>query len=696
MIDRLSGSGAAAVGIDLMGLYAESALRKSNEVPADGTTHDERGDAYCSRDGSAIRAGMIDFDSADADLFTSDAAERVAWVGTCYDGHPLAVGTIDRQLAPIPSLLDGAFWRRTGFDILTEVTKEDCSRMTSAKCSESYETYSYMDVLQGKVPSGKLNGRLVLISAAGKAPGARLVAPTGEALSLASIDIAADENNALAASMITGGVGLRYELLFNEIVVFLTCVLLYLLGPRAGLVAFFCVSIAIAAACYLVFAFEHRFMRPATDTLVCAAAYMLWAWRRLEAVLRFMALEAERMAAEPSLPEKPVTDRLFIDPVQRQLNMTAVLDERVRRYRELIDEWVDSLPEATLIASTAGTVMLANERASMLSQHPEVTPAPKGMQVGRSVSEVLFQMTASHRAIEFVSQALTALDHWTHSVDLPAQTESLLEQGIEIANTRRGRSLLIKCAPIKPSAYRDGALIFHVADVSSVRMAERQRDMALRFLSHDMRSPQASILALAGQAMRDPSRYTIQKFAELVSQYATQSLSLSDDFLFLAKADSLPPKLSLVDPALVLGDAIDDLLPQASEKSTVVNLIAEPGQSTVADVQLLRRAFANLIGNAIKFSPESSSIDVHLSETERHVKISVTDHGIGISEHDIGKLFREFTQLDGRSSRSGHGLGLAFVKTVVDSLGGRLLVQSKLGEGATFLMFLPKHDHDVK
>lgn len=157
----------------------------------------------------------------------------------------------------------------------------------------------------------------------------------------------------------------------------------------------------------------------------------------------------------------------------------------------------------------------------------------------------------------------------------------------------------------------------------------------------------------------------------------------------------MPPKLALVDPALVLGDAVDDLLPQAGAKSTIVNLMAEPGLSTIADVQLLRRALVNLIGNAIKFGRESSTVDVELSATAQHVKIAVTDYGKGISERDQAKLFREFTQLDGSSSLSGHGLGLAFVKTVVDSLGGRLQVRSKLGEGTTFLMLLSRHEHDA-
>ncbi|KWE36539.1 ATP-binding protein [Burkholderia territorii] len=572
-----------------------------------------------------------------------------------------------------------------------------CTDPSLPRCGVRVEAYSYVDVLDGTVSSDRLRNRPVVIraySGDGDA-GARSERPFGSALSFATVIARGVAAGMFAVSAMPRPIGFTGELLFNELIVCLICACLYRSSPRAGLLASFGFAIALAAAAFAMFRFADRLVPPATGMLVCALAYLLLTWRRLEAVLRFVARLSDRMIAEPLLPAKPVPPRYFLDPVQHRIGRAATLDEQVRRHRELIDEWVDSLPEATLIASTTGTVLLANKRAAALCGEPDAQRASRSTPAGRSVSDVLFQITASHRASEFATQALAALNRWPDGDDLSAQTKSQLDQGIEIANARGGLSLLIKCAPIRASTCREGALVFHVADVSSMRMAERQRDMALRFLSHDMRSPQASILALVSQTRRDPSRYTLRRFAELVSHYATRALSLSDDFLFLAKAENLPPKLAPVDPALVLGDAVDDLLPQASAKSTVVNLVAEPGLSTLADVQLLRRAFVNLIGNAIKFGREASTVDVELSETDEHVKIAVTDYGIGISEQDHDKLFREFTQLDGNSSLSGHGLGLAFVKTVVDSLGGKLQVRSKLGEGTTFLMFLAKHDHDT-
>jgi signal transduction histidine kinase len=480
------------------------------------------------------------------------------------------------------------------------------------------------------------------------------------------------------------------QLMFNEGIVPLLCVLLYLLSPRTGLLMSVMFAAVMVGGSIAMLKYEHFFLSPLVGVFACAVAYPLWAWRRQEALLGYLSTEAEKGAKEPSLPEEPRRATFFDDPVQRRLDAMASLFDRVRRHREFISEWVDSLPEATLVTNAAGEVILANERVNALCQRSELRIAERSSVAGRPVSDVLFEITASHRAIEFASQALALFALWSGDDDPPAYGESMFAQGIEITNARNGRSLLIKCAQIKPSEGREGALIFHVADVSSVRMAERQRDTALRFLSHDMRSPQVAILALVEQMKQDPPRFTAGEFATLVGQYATSALNLADDFLFLARAESLPAKLAQVDPALVLGDAIDDLWPQATARSTTVNLAAEPGKSTVADVQLLRRAFANLIGNAIKFSPRYSTVDVQLAETERHLKISVIDRGVGIPEHERKALFREFSQLDEKFSRSGHGLGLAFVKTVVDSLGGTLQVDSAPGRGTTFMVFLPK------
>jgi signal transduction histidine kinase/CHASE2 domain-containing sensor protein len=696
MIDLLTQSGVAAIGLDVPPVHAPHATQDGEAVLADAIRRNGKVvmRRYAGRVPNGTNAGP---DAAfDADTYANGHIKVHAdQDGVIRSFYMLAGGAQgERHLADLllrasgaaPVVCTAAEWRAAA------INDAGCLRYVPLGRSKSYQAYSYIDVLQGQVPASKLAGKLVLVGPTAEGVGARLATPVIEGASLKGVEFVAEIANALATDTLTRPVSFWSELLFSESAVPLVCLSLYLLGPRASLVVSVALAAVIAACSYAMLRFAHLILPPAAGILTCAVAYPLWAWRRQEALLNYLSLEAARVMREPTLPEESGTVRLFIDPIQRRLNAMATLVERVRRYREFVSEWVDSLPEATLVTSPSGIVLLANERVFTLSEHSEVRRSARRSPAGRPVADVLFEITASHRAIDFASQALYSLEHWARGDDLPAHSESQLAQGIEITNARGGRSLLIKCAPIKPAAGRDGALIFHVADVSSVRKAERQRDMALRFLSHDMRSPQAALLALVEQMRQEPPRLTVHRFTQLVEQYATTALNLSDDFLFLARAESLPPKLTQVDPALVLGDAIDDLWPQASARSTTVNLIAEPGKSTMADVALLRRAFANLIGNAIKFSPQASTVNVHLAETERHLRISVIDQGIGISEQQRKTLFREFTQLDPRSSRSGHGLGLAFVKTVVDSLGGKLMVRSKPGEGATFMVYLPKVD----
>jgi signal transduction histidine kinase len=189
---------------------------------------------------------------------------------------------------------------------------------------------------------------------------------------------------------------------------------------------------------------------------------------------------------------------------------------------------------------------------------------------------------------------------------------------------------------------------------------------------------------------QDPVDMPEGKFTELVAQYAASTLNLADDFLFLARAESQPPRLVKIDLALLVGDAVDDVWPHARAKHTTVRLAAEPGMIVLADALLLRRAFANLIGNAIKFSPDGATVTVEAAELPAAWKVSVIDKGVGISEVRIQELFKEFVRLDADPSRPGHGLGLAFVKSVIESLGGEVSVQSGVTIGSTFSVVLPK------
>ncbi|WP_246794791.1 CHASE2 and HATPase_c domain-containing protein [Burkholderia perseverans] len=715
LIDRLTEAGVAAVGLNLTGSAESDAAGAQGRAAPDGlaalVAAIRRNGHVVLRHPVTAADGLDGADGADDEAlidalanasYAAGQAELLRDADGIYRGVPLLAGTTGLE-PHVAALLLRASGSRAVFCDEAEIAAaarhgRGCLRYLPFGAARGYQTVSYLDVLQGRVPADLLRGHIVLIGATAAGLAARLATPAVYGPPLNCIGFLAEATNALASATPIRPAGRRLALLFNLSVVPLLCFALSLLGPRASLLAVVGLACGLTGAAWALLRLGHVFVPAAAGVLTCALAYPLWAWRSQEALLAYLSREAAR-AMPPAehdardardSRERPRGGRHATGPLQRRRGLMASLVRDVHDHRELVAEWVDSLPEATLVGSAQGTVLLANAQVLALARRAELAGDGQRSPLGRRVADVLFEITASHRAVEFASQALALLAPRADGTAAPAQALTRLAQGIEITHARGARSLLIKCAPLRPGAARPAGLIFHVADVSSVRMAERQRDMALRFLSHDMRSPQAAMLALVEQMRETPPRFTAERFVELVAHYATTALTLSDDFIFLARAESAPPRLASVDPALVLGDAVDDLWPQASARATTVELIAEPGATTLADVQLLRRAFGNLIGNAIKFSPRDSTIRVRLAMKGRHLIISVIDPGIGMSAQDRRNLFREYGQFDARLAREGHGLGLAFVKSVVDSLGGRLLVRSALGRGTIFSMRLPR------
>jgi signal transduction histidine kinase len=480
-----------------------------------------------------------------------------------------------------------------------------------------------------------------------------------------------------------------FRMAFNLSVIPLLCAALIFFGPRASLLA--CAMLAIlVCVCTIAFTvFGHVFAFPSGAILSCLIAYPLWSWRRQEALLAYLTAEAQRVMDEPYLPGERGAVATGVDPVQRRLTAMANMVARVGRYRRFLSEWIESLPEATLVVSTLGVVVLANAKAAKLVALGTQLRSDVIPQTGRMVTDVLMDITSSPRTTTFATDALNLLDERTRSGDAADPSAWQFVQEVEVISAH-GRALLVKCAPIGATPEREAALIFHVADVTSLRRTERQRDATLRFLSHDIRSPQTSILTLVDHVRRLPEDFSDGRFIDLVERYATNALKLADDFLLLALAENQPPRLETLDLAALLADAIDDLWMHARAKHIRVLLLADPGSMVGADANLLRRTFTNLIGNAIKFSPEGSAVVVKIIPAPNAWRVSIADNGPGISEEDCRQLFSEFARFGTDRRDRGHGLGLAFVKTAVQALGGHVSVKSVVGAGSEFIVLLPE------
>ena len=116
--------------------------------------------------------------------------------------------------------------------------------------------------------------------------------------------------------------------------------------------------------------------------------------------------------------------------------------------------------------------------------------------------------------------------------------------------------------------------------------------------------------------------------------------------------------------------------------------------TVVSDEELLSHVWMNIIQNAIKFSPENAVIEVRVFATDT-ATVEITDHGIGMDDATVKRIFDRFYQADRSRKQEGVGLGLCLVKRILDMLGGTVSVDSRPGEGSTFRIhvpFRPKYD----
>ena len=226
------------------------------------------------------------------------------------------------------------------------------------------------------------------------------------------------------------------------------------------------------------------------------------------------------------------------------------------------------------------------------------------------------------------------------------------------------------------------------------RAIQKAREDTMRFISHDIRSPLASIITLVDGASRPA---VADHFSRLhkVRHYAQTALDLADDFFRLAKAEAIDTrKFVEIDLSSLAQEAADEVWPLAEAKHILILVRDEGGRDPVirGDHSLLRRALANLLNNAIKYSPADTTVHMTLRDADDWHEITIVDQGCGIAPEDLGRLFARYGRIDrpDQPKQPGVGLGLVIVKTIVERHGGCVSVDSHLGTGSTFGIRLPR------
>jgi signal transduction histidine kinase len=227
--------------------------------------------------------------------------------------------------------------------------------------------------------------------------------------------------------------------------------------------------------------------------------------------------------------------------------------------------------------------------------------------------------------------------------------------------------------------------------------AGKQKAQFMANVTHELRTPLQGVMGLADLVASGVYGDATERQREAMRDIKASSkglLQLIDDLLQLSAAETGKIEISVseVDLADLLPGAVSTVRWMLGKKKLDVALDLEPALPlVVADRAKLKQVVLNLLSNAIKFTPEGGSVCLRAMRREDRVCIEVEDTGIGIAEAELDRVFDEFYQVDGSSSREfgGAGLGLALVRRLLGLMGGTISVRSVVGAGSTFAVSLP-------
>jgi signal transduction histidine kinase len=211
--------------------------------------------------------------------------------------------------------------------------------------------------------------------------------------------------------------------------------------------------------------------------------------------------------------------------------------------------------------------------------------------------------------------------------------------------------------------------------------------------SHELRNPLAIIRTNVDVALADPNADPddLRQTIVVVKRASDRMARLVDDLLALARRQEPTLEHEPVDLGAAVTEASDDFVVPAAARGIVLDRAIAPGVTVTGDRDALKRAVANLLENAVRLAPEGSRIRLATGSEGDRAWIAVADEGPGIAPEDQPHVFDRFWRADRARARAdgGTGLGLAIVRQIVESHGGRIRLQSKVGVGSSFVIWLP-------
>ena len=609
-----------------------------------------------------------------------------------------------------------------------------------------FSTISYVDVLSGKVPASAFEGKVVFVGATSLGLGDYLSTPVGL---LPGVEI-----NALAyESMLNGtlikkvrGTVFGFSLF---ILTFLFTLLIARLNPSQFLLALIFIVCVTLTLEYTLVRWSSLWLPMASFLIGVMIFYPLWNWMKLRFALIFLSQTLERIskyereARLEYLSYSPKLNALISQDVSTFFNerksskgqyveiVTQTIDQMERALsvaevnHNLIQRSLSNLQDAVIILNHRGDIVLANTIAEKvffsggyraLRVLYDSFSEKSHTQLRRSILKLI------DNGEEFSEELESSVTFDAHRIDSGAAISFTSEKNYLLG---LGKRISFPLNVLGDKSVDICLLSF--VDISKIKEVERSRLDTLNFLSHDLRAPMVSVLALIEQfeltdsnqelfysdqnlSSRDSSlspsnvpnsnvrEMEVSQLLSRIRKYVQKNLQYSESILQLSRAEELNEEaFNLVDMHSIIDSVFQQVKPVAENANIALRTVkGEDDAWVMGHAELLERVFINLTNNAIKFSPKHTKIVITLSAEKKLIHVTVKDQGEGIETSKIDSIFERYSRGDKKANKLGAGLGLFFVKSVVDKHHGNVSVESKKGEGACFRVSFPSCDLDIQ
>jgi two-component system, OmpR family, phosphate regulon sensor histidine kinase PhoR len=305
----------------------------------------------------------------------------------------------------------------------------------------------------------------------------------------------------------------------------------------------------------------------------------------------------------------------------------------------------------------------------------QILELPEGSSQGKKLVEALRQADL----VALVRQALSGSEEVTGEVEV---------------GTVRRRNFSVTVAPVRAADANGAVLVLH--DITELRRLERVRRDFVANVSHEFKTPLTAIQGFAetllGGALDDKANR--KRFVEIIREHARRLARLTDDMLKLSRIEAgrLELELRPIRVETLVNGCLETTRPRAESKGLQLHIQLPSGLPPIhGDVAQLGEVLQNLLDNAVQYTPSGGGITVEARQNGHEIIFTVADTGIGVPESDLERIFERFYRVDAARSREagGTGLGLAIARHIVEAHGGRIWVESAVGQGSRFHFSVP-------